>query len=54
MNAAKAKKPPKEKRKSYLCYICGKEILNDDFVYIETRRKTKIYIHGACMPHWRK
>lgn len=47
------KKPSKKKNQeqTYLCYLCGKEILTDKFVYIKTRRRTELRIHDECMPH---
>ena len=45
--------PGKEKKQeqTYLCYMCGREILTDRFVYIKTRRRTELRIHDECMPH---
>lgn len=50
------KKPVKKERKqeqTYLCYLCGREILTDKFVYIKTKRRTELRIHDECMPRGR-
>lgn len=48
------KKPVKKEKKqeqTYLCYLCGREILTEKYVYIKTRRRTELRIHEECMPH---
>lgn len=49
--AKKAPSKEKKQEQTYLCYLCGREILTDKFVYIKTRRRTELRIHNECMPH---
>lgn len=43
-----------EKPETHICYLCGKEIDPDErFEFIQTRRKTKLYIHAKCMEQQR-
>lgn len=38
------------------CVVCG-EVVNDkteDLEYIQTRRKTDIFIHQHCLKNWRQ
>lgn len=43
-----------KKAPSRICYICGKEIEDEDPEYIRTRRRTDIYMHKRCVPGRRK
>nr|DAL93898.1 MAG TPA: Vacuolar sorting protein 39 domain 2 [Caudoviricetes sp.] len=43
------RKPSESEQKTYLCYICGKEI-HGDHVYIKTKRRTELHIHFECVP----
>lgn len=50
------KKPVKKEKKqeqTYLCELCGREILTEKYVYIKTRRRTELRIHDECMPRGR-
>lgn len=51
--AKKAPSKEKKQEQTYLCYLCGREILTDKFVYIKTRRRTELRIHDKCMPRGR-
>lgn len=35
--------------KTYICYICGREI-HGDCEHITTKRRSKLHIHFECMP----
>lgn len=43
------RKPSEPEQKTYLCYICGKEI-HGDHVQIKTKRRSELHIHFECMP----
>lgn len=43
----------KKQEQTYLCYLCGREILTNKFVYIKTKRRTELRIHNECMPRGR-
>lgn len=48
--AKKAPSKEKKQEQTYLCYLCGREILTEKYVYIKTRRRTELRIHDECMP----
>ena len=51
--AKKAPSKEKKQEQTYLCYLCGREILTDKFVYIKSKRRTELRIHNECMPRGR-
>lgn len=51
--AKKAPSKEKKQEQTYLCYLCGREILTEKYVYIKTKRRTELRIHNECMPRGR-
>lgn len=43
-------KKQKKKPESHICYLCDKPIEPDEKCeFIQTRRRSKLYIHAECM-----